>query len=274
MSRVLITGASGVLGTRLAATLRATLFAREVVSLVRRAPRSAQEVWWDPAAARIDLARCEGFDAVVHLAGENVGSGEGLLAFTGRWTASKKHAILESRRQGTALLARSLAALKRPPRVLVSASGVGFYGAHAGAGAGGAGLDEAAPRGAGFLAEVAEAWEGATAPAAAAGVRVVQLRFGAILAGSGGVVEKLRLPFSLCLGGPIGSGQQWMPWVALEDAVRAVQHAIVECVRAGRAFSDLCFVSSLCALLQPSHRPIFFPRSCPPLLTARACRAP
>ena len=222
MARILVTGASGMVGRHLCDALGKSLFCKEVYSLVRRSPSHAREIWWDPAAGRIDLARCENFDAVVHLAGENVGSGEGLLAFTGRWSAHKKHAILESRRQGTQLLARTLASLRAPPRVLVSASGVGYYGLQAGA------VDESAPRGSGFLAEVAEAWEAGTAPAAAAGVRVVNLRFGVILSASGGVVEKLRLPFSLGLGGPIGPGTQWMPFVTLNDAVRAIQHAITE----------------------------------------------
>ena len=223
--RVLITGASGMLGSALRTSLQQTLFAKEVYTLVRRAPRTATEIWWDPPAGRIDLARCEGFDAVVHLAGENIGSGSGALAFTGRWSARKKHDILASREEGTGLLARTLGALRTPPRVLVSASGVGFYGTHAAGG-----VEEGAPPGRGFLAEVAQAWERAAAPASVAGVRVVNLRLGVVLSGAGGVVEKLRLPFSLGLGGPIGSGAQWMAWVAREDAVRAIQHAITECV--------------------------------------------
>jgi len=157
----------------------------------------------------------------VHLAGENIGSGEGPLAALGRWSDRKKHAIVESRRRGTLLLARSLAALKRKPRVLVSASGVGFYGD-----AGDAALTEASPKGRGFLADVADVWEASTAPAEEAGVRVARLRFGVVLSRAGGVVEKLYWPFFLGGGGPVGSGRQWVSWVALPDAVRAIQFAI------------------------------------------------
>jgi len=224
--RVLVSGASGMVGRALVAALSSpsaeNRFNPQVCALVRRPPRSASEIFWDPVAGRIDIAALEGFDAVVHLAGENVGSGEGVLAATGRWTARKKFDILESRRRGTALLAGSLAALARKPRVLVSASGVGFYGL----GCGEAALREDAPRGRGFLAEVAGVWEGATVRAAEAGVRVVNLRFGVVLAGSGGALAKMAPPFWLGLGGPVGGGRQWMSWITLEDAVRAVQHAM------------------------------------------------
>jgi hypothetical protein len=158
----------------------------------------AGQIAWNPATGAVDASACVGLDAVVHLAGENIGSGSGALAFTGRWSERKKHDILASREEGTGLLARTLGALRTPPRVLVSASGVGFYGTHAEGG-----VEEGAPPGRGFLAEVAQAWERAAAPAAAAGVRVVNLRLGVVLSGAGGVVEKLRLPFSLGLGGPM-----------------------------------------------------------------------
>ena len=277
LRRVLVSGASGMVGRALVAALSvpsaANGFAPAVSTLVRRPARAANEVFWD-GASRIDLAACEGFDAVVHLAGENVGSGSGgLSALTGRWDARKKHDIMASRRDGTRLLARSLAALRAPPRVLVTASGVGFYGAACGD----AELGEDAPRGAGFLADVAAEWEAAAAPAAAAGVRVVNLRFGVVLSATGGVIgagegrrrerrgrgqagaggaqvhvpktnhaiprppprprppapAKLRLPFSLCLGGPIGSGAQWMSWITLADAVRSVEFALAHGELAG-----------------------------------------
>jgi len=192
MKRVLVSGASGLIGRALTAALGAPTaangFAPEVHALVRRPARAgAREVFWD-AAARIDVDACEGFDAVVHLAGENVGSGGGgPLGFTGRWDARKKHDILASRAAGTALLARTLAALRAPPKVLVCASGVGFYGD-----GGDAPLTEAAPRGAGFLAEVAAAWEAAAQPAADAGVRVVHLRFGVVLSREGGMIGARR----------------------------------------------------------------------------------
>ena len=225
VGRVLVTGASGLVGRALLASLRtpsaANGFRPQVLTLVRRAPRDASEVWWQPTEGQIDLRALEGLDAVVHLAGENIGSGEGPLAALGRWSDRKKHAIVESRRRGTLLLARSLAALKRKPRVLVSASGVGFYGD-----GGEAALTEASPKGRGFLADVADVWEASTAPAEEAGVRVARLRFGVVLSRSGGVVEKLYWPFFLGGGGPVGSGRQWVSWVALPDAVRAIQFAL------------------------------------------------
>ena len=224
--RVLVTGAHGMVGTALVAALRAPSadnhFNPTILTLVRRPPTSPSEVFWDPYAGRIDISALEGLDAVVHLAGENVGSGEGALAPLGRWSERKKFDIMESRRRGTALLSGALASVAAKPRVLVSASGVGFYGARCGD----AVLREGAPRGGGFLAAVAEAWEGATERASAAGVRVVNLRFGVVLSSRGGVVAKLAPPFFMCLGGPIGSGQQWMSWITLEDAVRAIRHAM------------------------------------------------
>lgn len=155
------------------------------------------------------------------LAGENVGSGDGLLAFTGRWTDRKKHHIMESRRRGTTLLSQALASLKAKPKVLVSASGVGYYG-----NGGDTELTERSGKGRGFLAEVADVWEGSTAKAREAGIRTVNLRFGVILAGSDGVLAKLYWPFFFGAGGPVGSGAQWMSWVTIDDAVRAIQHAI------------------------------------------------
>lgn len=164
----------------------ANAFAPEIYSLVRHKPAHAREIFFD-GVSRIDVGACESFDAVVHLAGENVGSGSGPLAFLGRWDDAKKHAILNSRRAGTTLLSKSLAALRQPPRVFVSASGVGYYGTDAGD----APVDETAPQGAGFLAQVARVWEESTAPAADAGIRVVNLRFGVVLSQTGGVIGAL-----------------------------------------------------------------------------------
>jgi len=223
--RVLVSGASGLVGTALCKALRVpsalNKFHPEVVRLVRRPPTAADELFWDPYEMRIDLKGLEGFDAVVHLAGENVGSGDGLLAFTGRWSDAKKHRILESRRRGTLLLAQALASVRAKPRVLVSASGVGFYGSAADRV-----LTEASAKGTGFLAEVADVWEKSTAPASAAGIRCVQLRFGVVLARSEGMLAKLYWPFYFGGGGPVGSGEQYLSWIALTDAVRAIEHAI------------------------------------------------
>lgn len=223
--KVLVSGASGMVGRALCAELERpsalNSFHPQVYRLVRRAPENDREIYWQPHEMRVDLKRMEGFDAVVHLAGENVGSGEGFLAFTGRWTQRKKYDILESRRRGTQLLAQAVGALRDKPRVFISASGVGFYG-----NGGEAELTEASPTGSGFLAEVSRTWEASTAKAAEAGVRVVNLRFGVILSRTGGVIEKLYWPFFLGGGGPIGSGQQWMSYVTLGDAVRAIHHCM------------------------------------------------
>lgn len=262
VGRVLVTGASGLVGRALLASLRtpsaANGFRPQVLTLVRRAPRDASEVWWHPTEGQIDLRALEGLDAVVHLAGENVGSGEGALAALGRWSPRKKHAIVESRRRGTLLLARTLAALRAPPRVLVSASGVGYYGD-----AGEAECTEARAKGAGFLADVADVWEASTAPAAEAGVRVARLRFGIVLSREGGVVQKLRWPFLLGLGGRVGSGRQWVSWVALRDAVRAIEFAIAHEALAGPV--NVCSpqparnADLMAALARALHRPALCP---------------
>lgn len=199
--RVLVSGASGMVGRALIAALSVpsavNRFRPEVFRLVRRPPTSPFEIQWCPMSQNIDLARCEGFDAVVHLAGENVGSGDGLLAFTGRWTDAKRHRILESRRRGTQLIAQACGAVSNKPRVLVAASGAGFYGLRRGDEL----LDEASPKGSGFLAEVADVWEASTAPATRAGVRVVNLRFGMILSREDGALGE-------CAGGGMGDLQR------------------------------------------------------------------
>jgi len=209
--RIAVTGASGLVGSRLVPFLRAG--GHEVVTLVRRQPRANSEVFWDPAAWEIDAAALEGLDAVVHLAGVSLA--------TGRWTAARKQAILDSRVQGTGLLAQTLARLDVPPRVLVSASGIGYYGADTDGV-----LTEASPQGEGFLAEVCAAWEHAALPAANAGIRVVNARFAPVLASEGGLLGKLGPVYRLGAGGPIGNGQQVMPWIALDDLLGVILEAI------------------------------------------------
>jgi hypothetical protein len=167
---------------------------------------------WGPGAGTIDAAALEGVDAVVHLAGENVGS---------RWTEQKKRQILESRVNGTRLIAQAIAGLQRKPRVLVQASATGIYGDR-----GDEAVDESSPPGTGFLADVGREWEAASAPAGQAGIRVVKLRFGVVLSRKGGALQRLLLPFQMGVGGPIGSGRQWMPWLSLPDAVEIVLAAI------------------------------------------------
>jgi len=206
--RVAITGSSGLIGGALSAFLSSG--GHEVLRLVRRTPGPG-EARWDPAAGAIDERVLEGLDAVIHLAGEPI---------AGRWTAGRKQAILDSRVDGTRLLAESLAGLQQGPRVLVSASAVGIYGSRAGE----ASLSETSPHGSDFLARVCEAWEAATRPAAEAGIRVVSLRIGVVLEA---LLSRVALPFRLGLGGRVGHGRQWLSWIALDDVLGAVQHALV-----------------------------------------------
>lgn len=186
----------------------------EIVRLVRVPKRSdGTEITWDPSASRLDPGALAGFDAVVHLAGESIAQG--------RWTERKKARIRESRVQGTRLLCEALARSDRPPNVLISASAVGYYGDR-----GAEELDEASGPGTGFLAEVCRAWEAATEPAAAAGVRVVLARFGVILAPHGGALARLLRLFRFGLGGRLGSGRQYFSWITLGDVVRAICFAV------------------------------------------------
>lgn len=212
--RIAVTGASGMVGTALVRALLAD--GHRVTRLVRDRRRAASgegDIFWDPQGEEIDAPALEGLDAVVHLAGENLASG--------RWTAERKQRILRSRTTGTSLLARTLAELEHKPPVLVSASGINYYGDR-----GGELLDETAGSGEGFLADVCREWEAATAPAAQAGIRVVCLRFGVILSPRGGALAKMLPAFKLGLGGKIGTGDQYMSWIALDDAVAAIRHAI------------------------------------------------
>ena len=208
--RVAITGASGLVGRDLQAFL--TTGGHTVLPLVRRPPGPG-ELHWDPATQQIDAAGLEGLDAVVHLAGESV---------IGRWTADKRRRIRGSRVEGTRLLCEALAGLERKPKVLVCASAIGIYGD-----GGDTLLDEQAGVGQGFLAEVTRDWEAATSPATAAGIRVVQLRIGIVNSGHGGALAQLRLPFSLGVGGPVGTGRQWQSWIDLDDLIGVIDHAIL-----------------------------------------------
>jgi uncharacterized protein (TIGR01777 family) len=209
--RVAITGASGLIGTQLGHFLRSG--GHEVYSLVRHKTSAPNDIHWNPATGEIEAAKLEGMDAVVHLAGVSIAGG--------RWTASRKRAILESRVQGTSLLATTLAGLNRPPGVLVSTSAIGFYGNSPGVL-----LTEDAPAGEGFLAGVCEDWETATLPASGAGIRVVIPRFGVVLSGSGGILPLIARAFRFGAGGPLGSGKQSMSWIALDDLLGVLLEAI------------------------------------------------
>jgi uncharacterized protein len=211
--RIAISGASGLVGSQLVPFLRTG--GHDVARLVRGRPNADDEIAWDPASGRIDAAALEGMDAVIHLAGASIAGG--------RWTKARKAAILNSRLQGTSLLAETLARLQRPPRVLVSASGIGYYGD-----AGDALLTEESPPGGGFLADVCRAWEAATAPAAVSGIRVVVPRFGVVLSGRGGLLTRLVPPFRFGAGGPLGSGEQFMSWIALDDLLALLLRAIAD----------------------------------------------
>jgi len=208
--KVAVTGASGLIGSALTASLRAS--GDQVVTLVRRTPASATEVAWDPLTPRGSLApgALDGTDAVVHLAGAGVADH--------RWTDSYKEEIRSSRVQGTQGLSEYLAAMDQPPAVLLSGSAIGWYGD-----TGGREVDESAPAGASFLAGVVRDWEAAAGPARQAGIRVATLRTGIVISRHGGVLARLLLPFRLGLGARLGPGTQYMSWIALADWIGAAR---------------------------------------------------
>ncbi|RBY88849.1 TIGR01777 family protein [Blastococcus sp. TBT05-19] len=209
--KIAVSGASGFVGSALLPALRED--GHEVLQLVRRTPRTAEEHRWDPRHRRIDATLLHDVDAVVNLGGVGVGDR--------RWTEKHKRAVLDSRVETTATLSQALAdaAAADPdrPRVLLNGSAVGFYGD-----TGDRVVDETAPAGDDFLAHVCTEWEGATEPAAQAGVRVVRLRTGLVL-GPGGLLKQLLPIFRLGLGGRLGSGRQYMPWISLRDEVDAIR---------------------------------------------------
>ncbi len=211
--RILLSGASGLLGRTLAAFL--CTGGHRVVRLVRRRAAAGGEITWDPAAGKLDPRDLEGLDAAVHLSGENIGGG--------RWTPARKQAIRDSRVRTTELLARSLAELAAPPRVFISASAVGIYGAH-----GDEPVDEDSAAGTGFLSEVATAWEGAAAPAADRGIRVAHLRLGVVLSPHGGALSVMLPVFRMGAGGRMGAGTQIMSWVTVDDVLGAAHKVLFD----------------------------------------------
>lgn len=206
---VLVTGASGLVGSALTRHLRQE--GHRVVPL-RRTGSGAGGPCWNPDAGQIDLAEAGALDGVVHLAGESIGA---------RWSAAKKIRIRESRVNGTRLLCGALARLPHPPQVLIAASAVGFYGDR-----GEELLDEASVAGSGFLAEVCREWEAAAGPAVASGMRVVHLRIGVVLAPNGGALAKMLPAFRCGLGGRLGDGRQFWSWITLDDLTRAIHYAL------------------------------------------------
>jgi uncharacterized protein (TIGR01777 family) len=211
--RIAVSGASGLVGSAFTCFMGAG--GHQVDRLVRRPPRAGRrEIHWDPAGGKIDRERLEGLDGLVHLAGENIASG--------RWSERKKRAIRDSRVDGTRHLCETLAKLSQPPRVLICASAIGYYGDR-----GEEELTESSPPGSGFLADVCREWESATEPASGAGIRVVNLRIGVVLSGRGGALKRMLAPFRLGLGGRLGNGRQFVSWISLDDLIGAIRFALV-----------------------------------------------
>ncbi len=210
--KILVSGSSGLVGSALVPVLIAR--GHDVVRLVRSAEQ-AQEgaILWDPAGGVLDQSALEGVEAAVHLAGENIAKG--------RWTEELKARIRDSRLKGTRLLAETLSRLSPPPAVFVSGSAIGYYGDR-----GDELLLEESPAGAGFLADLCKSWEESTQPAAEKGIRVVRLRTGVVLSSKGGALAKMLPPFQIGLGGPLGSGKQYMSWISLEDLVGVIEAAL------------------------------------------------
>lgn len=209
---ILISGSSGLIGSALVSSL--TSGGHVVRRLVRLAVQAGgNKIFWDPEAGRLERSAVEGCDAVVHLAGESIAAG--------RWTARQKARILDSRVKGTRLLSETVAGCAKPPRAVVSSSAIGYYGDR-----GDETLNEGSAPGTDFLANVCREWEVATEPARRGGIRVVNLRTGLVLSASGGALAKMLTPFRMGVGGVIGSGRQYMSWIALDDVVGAIEHAL------------------------------------------------
>ncbi len=215
--KVLVSGMSGLIGAALALALRAAGHAAIGLS---RSREGGEWIRWDPDAGQLDAARLEGFEAVVHLAGEGIADR--------RWSAAQKERIRNSRVNSTRLLAEKLASLSQPPPVFVCASAIGYYGDR-----GDEELTEQSPSGDGFLAGVCREWEAAADAARNKGIRVAHMRTGVVLSAAGGALAKMLTPFKLCLGGVVGSGKQYMSWITLDDEVGAIMHAIAHADLAG-----------------------------------------
>ncbi len=207
--KIMISGSSGLVGKSLIPALTAQ--GHEVKRLVR--PQTGLgRAGWDPEQGKLDVTVLEGMDVMIHLAGESIAAG--------RWTELKKKRIYQSRVEGTRLLSQALSKLTGPPKMLLSASAIGFYGDRAEEV-----LSEKSASGSLFLSDLCRDWESAAAPAVEAGIRVVNLRFGVILSAAGGALAKMLFPFRLGMGGKIGSGEQYMSWISIDDVVGVIQHA-------------------------------------------------
>lgn len=245
--KVLISGSTGLIGSTLVPFL--STGGHGITCLKRGKSKIGEnDIYWNPGKGEIDKSKLEGFDAVVHLSGENV---------AGRWTDEKKAEIEESRIKSTRLLSNSLSKLRKKPSVLVCASAIGFYGDR-----GDEILTEDSEAGEGFLVEVSKKWEAATSVARKAGIRVVNLRLGVVLSPRGGALGKMLFPFRLGLGGRVGSGRQWMSWISIHDVIGATYHAISDDSLEGpvnvvspKPVTNLEFTTTLGNLL---NRPTFF----------------
>ena len=215
--KIAVTGSSGMIGSALVTSLRDD--GHTVLRLVRHSPSDADGIRWDPAARTLDPATLAGVDAVVNLAGVGIGDR--------RWTADRKHAVLASRLDATGTVSAAIAAAEPGPRALLSASAIGWYGD-----TGDAVVDESAPAGDDFLAEVCRRWEAATRPAEQAGVRVAHLRSG-LVCGKGGLLGRLLPLARLGLASPLGSGRQWWSWISLADEIGAIRHVLTDTGIAG-----------------------------------------
>ncbi|HEX4642282.1 MAG TPA: TIGR01777 family oxidoreductase [Candidatus Acidoferrales bacterium] len=253
--RILVSGSTGFVGTALTEALEGQ--GHQLARLVRAAssrkdacPPSAQSVAWDPVASQFDAASADGADALVHLAGASIADG--------RWNDSRKQLLRTSRVDATRQLFGALSKLHRPPRVIVAASAIGYYGTR-----GDELLTEDSPSGTDFLAGVCREWETETARGAEFGARVVTLRFGIILAEHGGALAKMVMPFKLGAGGRLGDGQQWMSWITLPETVRVIQFALETAALSGPvntvAPNPVRNSEFTTILANTLHRPALFP---------------
>ena len=247
--KILISGASGLVGTHLIPTLKAK--GHSVFKLVRKTAKLSDEINWDAEKGFVESeqAKLEGFDAVIHLAGENIGEGS--------WTEERKKRLRDSRVVGTRVLVDGLKKTQSPPKIFISASAEGIYGD---------GKDEVltedSPKGEGFLAELCDAWEVESQKATEFGARVVNLRIGLVLSKEGGALSKMLTPFKLAVGGAFGSGKQWMSWITLEDLIRII-HFVLENENVSGAINSTApnpvtnqeFTKTLGKVV---HRPTFF----------------
>jgi uncharacterized protein (TIGR01777 family) len=246
--KVLVTGATGLIGRELT-TLLSTA-GHEVFRLSRQPPKEANDITWNPAAGSIPKAPLEGLDAVVHLAGENIAKS--------RWTDAVKDAMRSSRVHGTKLLCETLSQLQSPPKTLLCASAIGYYGNR-----GDEILTEASSAGTGFLAELCRDWEAAAEPARQKGIRIINLRIGVVLSAKGGALEKMLTPFKLGVGGVVGNGRQYWSWVAIDDVIGAIEHCLTHPELSGpvnavapNPTTNYDFTKTLGGVL---HRPTIFP---------------